>query len=89
MRKCRCGSPPATERAPSGRNFAAWTTARASSAEPTWGAITPSAPPSSTRVMYSGVLAGTRTNGAMPAASAAMQIRLVVSIEALQCSMST
>jgi hypothetical protein len=39
--------------------------------------------------MYSGVLAGTRTNGAMPAASAAMQMPLVVSIEALQCSMST
>jgi hypothetical protein len=31
--------------------------------------------------MYSGVLAGTRTNGAMPAASAAMQIWLVVSSE--------
>jgi hypothetical protein len=48
----------------------------------------PSAPPSSTREMYSGVLAGTRTNGAMPAASAAMQIWLVVSSETLACSTS-
>jgi hypothetical protein len=39
--------------------------------------------------MYSGILAGTRTNGAMPAASAAMQIWLVVSNDALECSMST
>ncbi len=50
--------------------------------------MTPIAPPSSTREMYSGVLAGTRTNGVMPASSAAMQIWLVVSIEKLQCSMS-
>ena len=46
------------------------------------------APPSSTREMYSGVLAGTRTKAGMPISSAAMQIWLVVCSEKLQCSMS-
>jgi len=32
---------------------------------------------------------GTRTNGVTPASSAAMQIRLVVSSEKLECFMST
>ena len=49
----------------------------------------PSAPPSSTRAMYSGAIAGTRTNGAMPSARAAMQICEVVSSEKLLCSRST
>jgi hypothetical protein len=49
VRKCRWGRVPAFERSPSGGYFAALTTARASCAEPMWGAITPSAPPSSTR----------------------------------------
>src|SRR6266540_1293838 len=88
-RKCRCGSPPAFDRSPSGGNLAARTTALASSAERMCGAITPSAPPASTREMYSGVLAGTRTNGAIPASSAAMQIWPQVSIEKLECSRST
>src|SRR5205823_6630882 len=35
------------------------------------------------------VLAGTRTNGAIPASSAAMQIWPQVSIEKLECSRST
>ena len=47
----------------------------------------PSAPPSSTRDTAAAL--GTRTNGVMPASSAAMQIWLVVSSEKLECSMST
>src|SRR5262245_64419360 len=39
--------------------------------------------------MYFGVLAGTRTNGAIPASSAAMQIWPQVSSEKLECSRST
>src|ERR1035437_3714951 len=53
------------------------------------GAMMPSAPPSSTRAIYSGAIAGTRTNGAIPAASAVMQIWLVASSEKLLCSRST
>ena len=48
--------------------------ARASAAERTCGVITPIAPPSSTRQIYSGVLAGTRTSGVMPICWALMQI---------------
>ena len=61
---------------------------RAAAAERTPGAITPSAPPSSTREMYSGVLAGTRTKAGSSASSAMMQSWLVVSIEKLECSRS-
>jgi len=75
-------------RAPSGGYFAAATTLRASAAERTPGAMTPSAPPSSTREMYSGARAGTRTSAGTPASSAVMEIWLVVRMEKLECSRS-
>ena len=70
------------------RNFAALTTSRASSADLMPGATMPSAPPSSTRWIYSGVLAGTRTMGAMPTLSAARQIWPVMSSVMVECSRS-
>src|SRR5262249_9158073 len=69
--------------------LAAATTALASCGVRMFGAMTPSAPPSSTREMYSGVVAGTRTNGAMPMAMAAMQICPVSSSVRLECSRAT
>ena len=53
------------------------------------GAITPSAPPSRTREMYSGVRAGTRTSAGTPASSAITESWQVVSIENAECSRST
>ena len=88
LRNSRCANPGARPRLPSGGYFAAATTARASLAERTPGAITPSAPPSNTREMYSGVFAGTRTNAGMPASSAMIEIWLAVAIEKLECSRS-
>ena len=89
LRYCRCGSGPPAPRLPSGAYFAAATTARASSAERTSGATMPSAPASSTREMYSGVLAGTRTNAGRPISRPAMQICPVASSVRLECSRST
>jgi len=77
------------ERSPKGGYFAEATTSRACSAERICGAITPSAPPSSARDTCSGRVLGTRTKGATPIASAAMQIWLVVSSDRLECSTST
>src|SRR5258706_589906 len=88
VRYCRCASPGASPRSPSGGYFAAATTARASAAERTPGAITPSAPPSSTREMYSGVFAGTRTSAGTPASSAMIEIWLVACSDRLECSRS-
>ena len=48
-RYCRCGKMPVLERSPSGGSFAALTTSRASAAERTCGAMTPSAPASRMR----------------------------------------
>ena len=87
-RYCNCGNRPVLERSPCGGSFAARTTARASSAERTCGAMMPSAPASNTREMYSGVLAGTRTAGMMPASSAAKQICPVASMVSGECSRS-
>ena len=87
-RYSRWGRAPPAPRSPSGGNFAALTTARASSADPMPGATMPSAPPSSTRWIYSGVLAGTRTIGAIPTLNAAWQICPVASSVMVECSRS-
>ena len=51
--------------------------------------ITPIAPPSSTRQIYSGEFAGTRTSGVMPICCAAMQIWHVSPMVSVLCSIST
>jgi hypothetical protein len=89
LRKRSCGIGPGSDRSPIGANLAARTTAAASCAEGTCGAMIPSAPASSVRAITSGDRLGTRTIGVTPTACAAMQIWPVASSEKLLCSMST
>jgi len=81
-RYCRCGSAPPMERPPKGGYFRE-ATIRRIAAERMWGAITPSAPPSSARDTCSGRVLARARRARRPISSAAMQDLAVVSADRL------